>query len=105
MFLQFFSEKSIFANFHVYIQHIQICEGALTLWRHSDIIWSSKVLILVSMDKRDPYLYTGSKNKKEYQAFRIENPGKRLQQLPSKDVLQKYLRRNEGLSLFEKLAC
>ena len=27
----FFSEKSIFANVHVYFQYIQICEGALTL--------------------------------------------------------------------------
>ena len=33
-----FSEKSIFANFHVYFQYIQICEGALTLWYHSDVI-------------------------------------------------------------------
>ena len=29
MFLRFVSEKSIFANFHVYFQYIQIWEGAL----------------------------------------------------------------------------
>ena len=29
MFLRFFSEKSIFANFHTHFQYIQICEGAL----------------------------------------------------------------------------
>ena len=40
-FYNFFSEKSIFANVHVYFQYIQISEGALTLWRHSDVIWSS----------------------------------------------------------------
>ena len=56
----FLSEKLIFANFHVYFQCIQISKGALTLWHHSDVIWSSMVLILVSMDRRGPYLYTGS---------------------------------------------
>ena len=56
MFLRFFSEKSIFANFHVYFQYIQICEGALYLRRHSDVTWSSMVLILVSMDRGGPYL-------------------------------------------------
>ena len=30
MFPQFFSEKLIFADFHVYFQYIQISEGALT---------------------------------------------------------------------------
>ena len=59
-FYDFFSEKLIFANFHVYFQYIQICEGALTLWGH---IWSLMVLILVSMDREGPYLYTGSKYK------------------------------------------
>ena len=38
------------------------------------------VLILVSMDRRGPYLYTSSKYY-GYQAFRIENPGRGLQQL------------------------
>ena len=61
IFLRFVSEKLIFANFHVHFQCIQISEGALTLWRHSDVIWSSMVLILVSMDRGGPYLYTGSK--------------------------------------------
>ena len=62
MFLRFFREKTHFANFYdVYFQYIQICEGALTLCRHSDAIWSSMVLILVSMDRGDPYLYIGSK--------------------------------------------
>ena len=50
MFLQFFSKKLIFGNIHVYFPWIQISESALTLWRHSDVIWSSMVLILVSMD-------------------------------------------------------
>ena len=59
--LRFFSKKVMFANFRVYFQYIKICEGTLTLWRHSDIIWSSMVLILVSMDRGGPYLYTGSK--------------------------------------------
>ena len=31
-----------------------------------------------------------------YQAFCIENPGRGLQQPPSKDVLQKILREDEG---------
>ena len=61
MFLWFFSKKLLFANFHVYFQCIQISQGALTLWRHSDVIWSSMVLILVSMERGGPYLYTGSK--------------------------------------------
>ena len=60
-FYDFFIKKLIFANFHVYFQCIQISEGALTLWCHSDVIWSSVVLILVSMDRGGPYLYTGSK--------------------------------------------
>ena len=51
-----FSEKLIFVNFHVYFQSIQISDGALTLWRHSDVIWSSMVLILVSMNRGGPYL-------------------------------------------------
>ena len=57
IFLRLFSGKSILANFHVYFQYIQICEGALALWRHSDAIWRSMVLILVSMDRGGPYLY------------------------------------------------
>ena len=48
-------------NFDVYLKCIQISEGALTLWRHSDVIWSSMVLILISVDREGPYLYTGSK--------------------------------------------
>ena len=51
-----FSEKLIFANFHIYFQCTQISEGALTLWRHSDVIWSSMVLILVSIDRGGSYL-------------------------------------------------
>ena len=51
-----FSEKSIFANFHVHFQYIQICEGALILWRHSDDIWNLMVLILVWMDRASPGL-------------------------------------------------
>ena len=58
-----FSKKLIFANFHVYFQCIPISEGALTLRRHSDVIWSSMLLILVSVDRGGPYLYTGSKYK------------------------------------------
>ena len=50
-FFRLFSETLIFANFYVYFQCIQISEGALTLWRHSDVIWSSMVLILKSMDR------------------------------------------------------
>ena len=51
-----FSEKPIFGSLHTYFQYIQICEGALTLWRHSDVIWSLMVLILVSiMDRGGPY--------------------------------------------------
>ena len=30
-------------------------------WCHGDVIWSSVVLIMISMDREDPYLYTGSK--------------------------------------------
>ena len=41
-----FYRKIDFANFHVYFQGIKISEGALTLWRHSDVIWSSMILIL-----------------------------------------------------------
>ena len=59
--LRFVSEKLIFAHFHVYFQCIQISNGALTLWRDSNVIWSSVVLILVSMDRGGSYLYTGSK--------------------------------------------
>ena len=51
-----FSEKWIFANFHVYFQYIHICEGALILWRHSDDIWSLMVLILVWIDRAGPGL-------------------------------------------------
>ena len=60
MFLRFFSEKSIFAHFHLNFQYIQICEGALTLWRHSDVIWNLMVLILVSLDREGSYLYYSS---------------------------------------------
>ena len=47
----------------VYTQngHFSIFVGALTLWRHSDVIHYWLVLILVSMERRCPYLYTGSK--------------------------------------------
>ena len=30
-------------------------------WCHGDVIWSSVVLIMISVDREDPYLYTGSK--------------------------------------------
>ena len=59
-FYDFFSEKLNFAHFHVYFECIQISEGALTLC-HSGVIWSSMVLMLVSVDRGSPYLYTGSK--------------------------------------------
>ena len=76
MFLRFFGVKLIFANFHVYFQCIQISEGALTLWLHSDVIWRLIVLILVSMDRGGPYLYTGSK----YMGICTENLRRELQQ-------------------------
>ena len=38
-----------------------IFEVVLTLWRHSEVIHWWLVLILVSMKRRCPYLYTGSK--------------------------------------------
>ena len=80
-FYDFFSEKKMFANFTYYFQCIQISKGALTLWRHSYIIWSSMVLILVSMERGTPYLYTGSK----YTCIRR-----------SEDVLQKIPQEDEG---------
>ena len=55
-FYDFFSESLFFANFHVYFQCIEISDGALTLWRHSDVIWSSKALNLISIDWEGPYL-------------------------------------------------
>ena len=63
MFLRYFSEKLIFANCHVgpIFSILQISEGVRILWRHSDVIWSSMVLILVSMDRGGPYLYIGNK--------------------------------------------
>ena len=41
---------------------------------HSNVIWGSVILILVSMDRGGPYLYTGCK----YRG--IENPGRWVQQ-------------------------
>ena len=63
MFLPFFGKKLMFVIFHIHFQSIQISEGTLTfsLWRHSDVIYSSMVLILLSMDRGGPYLYTGIK--------------------------------------------
>ena len=58
-FYNFFSEKLIVPNFHVYFQYIQISEGALT---YDVIVTSYEVhFILVSMNRGGPYLYTGSK--------------------------------------------
>ena len=67
---------------------IQISEGALTLWRYRDVLWSPMILILVSMDRGGIYLYTGNK----YRGIRLlckENPGRGCNNLPSEDVLQK----------------
>ena len=47
--------------FYTQNDHFSIFEGLLTLWRHSDVIHKWLVLILVSMERRCPYLYTGSK--------------------------------------------
>ena len=99
-----FSKKSIVANFHVYFQYVQFCEGALTLWRHCNFIWSSMVLILVSMDRRGPYLYTGNKYM-GYQVFRTENPARGLHQHPRPfggRVRKKNLRRTRGKWSSEK---
>ena len=87
--LQFFSKKIIFSNFHVYLQCIQISEGVLTLWRHSDVKWSSVVLILVSMDRGGPLvgvagiLYRKSREGVTTTPF-------------LEDMLQKNTRGNEG---------
>ena len=68
MFLWFFSEKSIFANFHVYFQNIQFCEGA---------------------HKGSPYLYTGSKYRgTKRSVYKIQGGGCN-NPYPSEDVLQK----------------
>ena len=88
MFLRFFNETLIFANFPVYFQCIQISEGALTSRRHSDVIWGSMALILVSMDRGGPHLYSGSKYR-GHQAFYIENPGRGCNNPPSEDVYGK----------------
>ena len=60
-FYDFLAKNRFFAYFHIYFQCIQISKDALPLWQHSKIIWSSMVLILVSMDRGGPCLYTGSK--------------------------------------------
>ena len=62
-----------------------------SLWLHSDVIWSSMVLILLSIDREGPYLYTGSK----YRGIRhIENSGRGLQQPPFLRMCYKrYLRK------------
>ena len=90
----FLRENLIFANFYVYFQCIQVSEGALTLWSHSDVIWSSMVLILVSMDKGGPYLYTGTKYSRiRRSVYNIQGGG--CSNPPSEDVLQKYIRRTK----------
>ena len=59
-----FLAKNWFLLIFTYIFNAsKISEGALTLWHHSDVIWSSMVLILVSIDRGGPYLYTVSKYK------------------------------------------
>ena len=68
--------------------------GRADFTSHTVIIWSSMVLILVSIDKGGPYLYIGSKYRCIRQAFGIENPGKGLQQpTPFGGRVPKYLSR------------
>ena len=90
MFLRFLAKKMIFANFHAYFQCIQMSEGVLILWRHSDVIWNSMVLILVSMDREYPYLYTGSKHRVSGVPYRKSREA---------DVLQKNTSGGQGLTL------
>ena len=85
-----FSKKWIFANFQVYFQSIQISEVALTLSHHSAVIWSSMVLIFISMDIITLVANTG------HQTFRKENPGRGSNNPPSEDVLQKIPQEDEG---------
>ena len=53
--------ENIWSDIHSNFDHFSIFEGVLTLWRHSDVIHKWLVLILVSMERRCPYLYTCSK--------------------------------------------
>ena len=58
----FYTQNDNFSNF----------QGVLTSWRHIDVIHKWLVLILVSMKRRCPYLYTGSKFR--VMTFSINNP-------------------------------
>jgi hypothetical protein len=40
---------------------VAICEGAVTLWRHSDVIWGMLVITLVSLHRGNAELYIGTK--------------------------------------------
>ena len=60
-FYDFLRKNQFLPIFYTQNGHFSIFVGALTLWRHSDVIHQWFVLILVSMERGCPYLYTGSK--------------------------------------------
>ena len=82
------------SSFYDFFQSIQISEGELTLWRHSDVIWSSVVIILVSMNRGGPYQYTGSKYRSCIRCSVYKSrEGIVTTPSPSEDVLQKVAKR------------
>ena len=60
-FYDFLRKNQFLPIFYTQNDHFSIFVGALTLWRHSDVRHKWLVLILVSMERGCPYLYTGSK--------------------------------------------
>ena len=59
-FYDFIRKNQFLPLFYTQNDHFSIFEGMLTLWRHSEVIHKSLVLILVSMERGCPYPYTGS---------------------------------------------
>ena len=64
-------------NFCLYFENdnFSIFKGVLTLWHHSDVIHKWLVLILVSMERGCPFLYTGSKFRLYYLQYWLSEGG------------------------------
>ena len=86
-FLRLLHKNQFLPIFYTQNDYFSIFEGVLILWRHSEVIHKWLVPILVSMERRCSYLYTGSK-------CRVIWPSALIMQAPS-GKLGKTLRRTK----------
>ena len=86
------AKKHFWPVFYARLEYFPILVGMLTLWCHSDVTRIWLVLILVSIERGDPYLYIGSK----YKGLDIKYRKTKAPPSTWADVLQKMARADEG---------